>query len=239
MSRKHGVVGALPVAAVLLLQLAACDTAVGPASSRLRASSTMPRNAAPPAAFASAAQTLVPTAVPSLSGQASPISPAPVRVAALGNVFIRRGPDLAFDPVAVLPKGETAVATGRDVLANWLRIPLPDAASRLGWISIMSGFTQVSGEVDALPEIDPQEWPELAFVRNCTHHELMIQPTGLSLAPVYSFPANELRVNPGRYTVVDLEVDGYPEVSSIDIREGKTIEIMVDGLGEKKKCVLP
>jgi hypothetical protein len=162
-----------------------------------------------------------------------------VLVSALGNVYIRRGPDLAFNPVGLLSKGEVATAAGRDVLSNWVRVPLPEDVSRYGWISIMSEFTQVTGIVAGLPEIDPQEWPDLAWLRNCTFHELWIAPIGLAVPPAYEFPNNELRLDPGTYTITDADVDGYPEILKVEIREGKTIEVLIDGLGEKKKCPRP
>ncbi|HEY5984387.1 MAG TPA: hypothetical protein VIU38_13035 [Anaerolineales bacterium] len=163
----------------------------------------------------------------------------PVEVKAKGHVFIRRGPDLAFNPVSVLSPGETAVPTGRDVLGNWLRIPLPGAPSKAGWISIMTEFTEVRGDIQLLPEISPVVWPDLAFVRNCTFHELMIKPGGIILPAVINFPANDVQVNPGEYVVIDLDVDSYPQVLSIDIREGSSIDIVVDGNGMKKKCPVP
>ena len=79
-----------------------------------------------------------------------------VQVAVLGNVYIRRGPDLGFNPVASLARGDVVTANGRDVLSKWLRIPLPADASQQGWISIMSDFTRVTGDVRSLPEIEPQ-----------------------------------------------------------------------------------
>ncbi len=164
---------------------------------------------------------------------------ARVSVTALGNVNIRRGPDLAFNPIAVLTRGAVVNADGRDVLSNWLRIPLPNDKSSVGWISIMSEFTRVQGEVGALPEVEPQEWPALAALRNCTLHELWIDPAGVALPPVYEFPYNELRLNPGTYAILDVDVDGYPEILKAELREGMTIEVLIDGLGEKKKCPPP
>jgi len=156
--------------------------------------------------------------------------------AAKGNVFIRRGPNLAFNPISVLWKGETAIATARDVLGDWLRIAPPDDPGRDGWISIMSEFTTVTGDIDRLAEIEAPDWPELAFLRNCTHNQMVLDPGGLLIPPVDSFPENQVRVNPGSYVVIDVDVDGYPEVLSVQIAEGSAIDIVLDGTGEKKKC---
>jgi hypothetical protein len=157
-------------------------------------------------------------------------------MAASGNRFVLRGPDLAFNPISVLRKDQTAVATARDVLGDWLRVAAPDDPGRHGWISIMSEFTTVTGDIDSLAELEVADWPELAFLRNCTHNQMVLDPGGLLIPPVDSFPENDVRVNPGRYTVVDVDVDGYPEVMDVDIQEGSDVDIVVDGTGEKKKC---
>ena len=67
----------------------------------------------------------------------------------------------------------------------------------------------------------------------------MVNPVGLALPSVFEFPNNELRLNPGTYSIVDPEVDGYPEILKVDLAEGKTVEVLVDGLGEKKRCPPP
>lgn len=162
-----------------------------------------------------------------------------MQVEAKGNLFIRRGPDLAFDPISVLPRGQTALPNGRDVLTDWLRVPLPDDVSRVGWISIMSEFTQVTGDVHALPEIEPTDWPRLAFLRNCTHHEMLVEPAGITIPSVDNFPDNDVRINPGSYSVIDVNVEDYPEVLSVEIKEGSAVDILTDGNGEKKKCPAP
>lgn len=188
----------------------------------------------------SAAAVVFATSMPTVSETAR--SPhADVRVIALGNVYIRRGPNTAFNPISVLTKGRSAVATGRDVLSKWLRIRVPDAASDSdsGWISIMTDFTQVEGAVDSLPELDPQDWPELASLRNCTLHEMRVEPVGLTLPPVYDFPFNDVRIDPGMYSIIDVDLDGYPGVLQVEIREGMSIDVIVDGSGEKKKCPPP
>jgi hypothetical protein len=166
-------------------------------------------------------------------------TPVRVEIHARGNLFVRRGPNLAFNAIAVLPKGEVARASGRDVLSDWVRIPVPGDATQSGWVSIMSDFTAIVGDVNLLPEIEPVEWPELAFLRNCTYHELSADPGGIVLPAVQNFPDNDVRMNPGTYTVVDVDVDGYPEVLTVEIREGSAVDIVVDGNGEKKKCPMP
>ena len=103
----------------------------------------------------------------------------------------------------------------------------------------MSDFTEVTGDVRSLPEIEPAEWPALASVRNCTYHLMTLEPGGITVPSIIYFPDNDVQVNPGSYTVHDVDVDDYPDVQSIDISEGSAVDIIVDGLGMKKKCPVP
>jgi hypothetical protein len=139
----------------------------------------------------------------------------------------------------VLPKGEVVLATARDVLSDWVMIPVPGNGQQSGWVSIMSNFTEIVGDVTVLPEVEPTEWPQLAFLRNCTFHELIADPGGIVIPAVDNFPNNDVRVNPGTYTVVDVDIDGYPEVLTVEIHEGSAVDVVVDGNGEKKKCPMP
>ena len=172
-----------------------------------------------------------PTPIPSLS----PV----LVVAAKGNLFIRRGPNMAFNPVAALLRGQSAMASGRDVLAGWLQIQIPGGAGRTGWISIETDFTTVQGDVRSLPEMETTDWPIPAFLQNCTHHEMSVDPGGIVLPAVDNFPDNNVRINPGSYTVHDVDIDEYPEVMKVVLKEGSAIDVQVDGNGEKKKCVAP
>lgn len=168
------------------------------------------------------------------------IVPSRVTVTAVnGNIFIRRGPDLAFNSISVLTKGQTAIARARDVLARWLEIEVPGDPERTGWITIVTSYTSVAGDVQGLPEVEQTIWPELASLRNCTHHLMTTDPGGVDIPPVDYFPDNEVRINPGVYSILDLDVDKYPEVLSVTIREGSALDILTDGTGEKKKCPLP
>jgi len=47
---------------------------------------------------------------------------------------------------------------------------------------------------------------------------------------------NEAQINPGVYTVYDLFVPGEPAIETIDVREGVTVYITVNGLGVSHKC---
>lgn len=193
-----------------------------------------------------ATSTLTPTAstttqVPYVTPMkgASPTAATVSVTAVKGNVFIRRGPDVAFNPTSVLREGQTAVAVGRDVLTKWLEIRSPEEPAESGWISIVTQFTSVTGDSRSLPVIEPGDWPIPAFLRNCTHHELIAYPGGVLIPPVDAFPDNDVQINPGSYKVIDTDVDGYPEVLSVDLREGSAVDIRIDGNGEKKKCPPP
>jgi hypothetical protein len=156
--------------------------------------------------------------------------------AAKGNLFIRRGPDLAYNAVSVLIEGQNAKAVARDVLGGWLQIFLPDHPRETGWISIQSRYSEVKGDVMSLPEFMPTDWPARAWLRNCTDHQMLVNPGGIHISPVNNFPDNEVQLNPGVYTVHDLEVDGYPEVMELEIKEGSEKDILDQGDGKRRTC---
>lgn len=152
-----------------------------------------------------------------------------------GNVFIRRGPHMAYNPIDVLYKDTSVQAIARDVLSKWVQIIIPKS-NKTGWISVQTEYTQLTGDLNSLPEITPTDWPIPAYLRNCTHHQMYIMPSEIVLPSTYGQPENEIWVYPGFYTAYDLDVPGEPEVFQADIREGMTAEILDDGLGEHRKC---
>jgi hypothetical protein len=156
-----------------------------------------------------------------------------------GNLFIRRGPDLAFNPIAVLNDGQTAMAIQRDVLANWLQIPIPSLPGKTGWVSIQSHFSTVSGDVMSLPEYNQTVWPVGASLRNCTHDQMEADPAGIVIPPIDNFPDNEVQLNPGSYFIRDIDVEHSPTVLKVQIVEGSALDILTDGNGVRKKCPLP
>ena len=108
----------------------------------------------------------------------------------------------------------------------------------MGWVTIVTQYTQVNGDVEDLPEISPNEWPELAFLRNCTHDLMVANPIGITIPPLEYFPDNEVQIDPGEYSIVDVDIDKYPEVMKVQMKEGSVIDIIYDGTGEKHKCPL-
>jgi len=145
---------------------------------------------------------------------------------------------LAFNAVAVLLDGESEPVLARDVLGKWVQIPIP-GQSRTGWISIQTKYSIVSGDVMSLAENTPSYWPELAFLRNCTYDQMVVEPSGVVLPSLRNFPLNDVQINPGIYKIYDTDVDGYPEVMKVEVKEGLAIDVQFDGNGDKRKCPVP
>ncbi|MBI1856327.1 MAG: SH3 domain-containing protein [Chloroflexi bacterium] len=153
-----------------------------------------------------------------------------------GNLFIRRGPGLGYNPIAVLAKGESVTALARDPLTRWLQVSIPGQAGKTGWVSIQTNYSLINGDVMKLPDILPTEWPVGAYLRNCTNHQMIVKPGDTLIPPVSGYPDNEVAIYPGRYSVYDYDLSGQPEVLVVDLREGVEIDIRVDGSGERRKC---
>ncbi len=185
-----------------------------------------------------ATATSTPTTVPATATEISPTATTQPRVvisAVKGNIFIRRGPDMAFNPIGVLYKDTSAPVIARDVLSNWVQIVIPNSDQK-GWISIQTQYSKVDGDLKTLPEFTTTEWPTPAYLRNCTHHQMYILPAEVILLSSFDQPDNMVWLYPGTYTVYDLEVSGEPEVTTVEVREGVTVEILDDGAGEHRKC---
>ena len=185
-----------------------------------------------------ATATSTPTTVPATATEISPTATTQPRVvisAVKGNIFIRRGPDMAFNPIGVLYKDTSAPVIARDVLSNWVQIVIPNSDKK-GWISIQTQYSKVDGDLKTLPEFTTTEWPTPAYLRNCTHHQMYILPAEVILLSSFDQPDNMVWLYPGTYTVYDLEVSGEPEVTTVEVREGVTVEILDDGAGEHRKC---
>lgn len=187
------------------------------------------------ASSTSSAKFETPTAVITDLAATQTILPVITITAIKGNLFIRRGPDMAFNPIGVLYENSTAVVIGRDVLSKWVQIIIPDSQN-MGWVSTQTDYSKVAGDLSLLPDFTPTEWPLPAYIRNCTHHQMYILPGEITLPSTFETPENEIWLYPGRYNVYDLDVPGEPEVLQVDMREGLELDIRVDGLGEKRKC---
>jgi hypothetical protein len=170
---------------------------------------------------------IVPTPTPSL--------PKVTITAVKGNLFIRRGPGMPFNQIAVLYKDTSAEVIAHDVLSNWVQIKFPNS-SKTGWVSIQTQYSLIEGDLNDVPEQSPTEWPVPAYVQNCTYHQMYVMPIEAVIPSIYNSPDNEIRINPGSYTVYDIDVPGEPEVKEIEVKEGSQIEIVDDGAGDHHKC---
>jgi hypothetical protein len=152
-----------------------------------------------------------------------------------GSLNIRRGPSVDYNPIGVMAEGEAAIAIGRDRIRRWLYIRFPTNQNANGWISTLTDYTQISGDVDQLP-IKTVEPADPAFIRNCTKHTMWILPTQVELLPKLNEPYNELRFPPGEYLVYDSDVASDLAIQEITLREGSAVDILFDGDNEKSKC---
>ena len=182
----------------------------------------------PVAVIAEATQTEIPTAAAAQSS---------VTIGAVkGNLFIRRGPDMAFNPIGVLYEGSSTKVIARDVLSKWAQIKDPKSDA-IGWVSLQTKYSQLDGDLATLPEVTVEDWPIPAYLRNCSYHRMYVLPSQIYLESYLSYPENEIWLYPGEYTVYDLEAGSDPvEVLQVSIREGSDVEVLVNGLGEKRIC---
>jgi hypothetical protein len=180
----------------------------------------------------STTQVEIPTATEIIQ---TPSLPRVTISAVKGNIFIRRGPDMAFNPIGVLYKGTNATVLARDVLSKWVKIEIPNS-DKTGWVSIQTIFSQIEGEIKDLPEYTPTEWPVAAYLRNCTYHQMYVVPFETVVPSYFQHPDNEIWIYPGTYKIFDIDVSGDPEVGEIVVKEGSDIEIHDDGLGGHRIC---
>lgn len=191
----------------------------------------LPATATPPPATSTSAVSPTP--------EASAASTTPVRVSASGgNMTLRRGPATAYDIRGYFLAGQTTLAVARNAAADWLLVEDPSQTTRTAWVSATSRYIKLEAEaaaIQALPieSVDP---PLPAFIRNCTFHPMLIQPAGVLLAEQFDSPNNMRAFNPGVYEAYDQNQEGKPKVLSAELREGKTIDIIKDGLNNTYPC---
>jgi hypothetical protein len=184
--------------------------------------------------------TPLPTPTPDLPTEVPPTltaTPA-VRVTAIdGNLYIRRGPGTVYNRIGLLKKGESADVIGQDVLSKWVQINIPNTEIT-GWVSLLTPFSQIDGNLSAIPAFTFTEWPEPAYIKNCTEHDMLVGPNEIYLFSLWtnSKYLNEEQFDPGVYEIYDLFVPGEPLVETIDLQEGETFYITVNGLGVEHNC---
>jgi hypothetical protein len=157
-----------------------------------------------------------------------------VTISATGNVFIRRGPGLAYNTVSYMTSGQQARARARNTAGDWLYVERPDSAGNFGWV-FRGTYTQVQGDPLSL-EVMSVGPAEPAYLRNCTFHPMRILPGDFILAEQFDSMNNIHQVNPGAYEAYDQNVEGDPLVLSPTVREGQTIDIVMDGLHNTYSC---
>jgi hypothetical protein len=221
----------------LLLASQACSISRRPAATVTQPS--VNGLAATPSSTPSLVPTVPPTTpVPTPTEQVTPTETTPVVtvMAVKGNLAIRKGPDVVFDAVDTLHDGESAQAVARSILDGWVEIPIPSQPGKMGWVSLNTAYSVVSGDVLDLPMIRIVEWPTGAYLRNCTTHQMIVRPLDTLLPPVSASPDNRVWFPPGLYTIYDQEVEGQPEVLWVQLRPQYSIDIKKDGNGVKSSC---
>lgn len=199
----------------------------------------LPTATAPP--LVTIVRTSTPLSPPVAAPAATDISPTPLPsvtiIAASGNIYIRRGPGMEYNPIGVLHKGASAQIIAQDVLSDWVQIQVPET-DLTGWVSIQTMFSRIDGDLSQLPNFTFTEWPEPAYIKNCTEHDMMIAPGEIYLPSLYTNAQylNEIQVNPGTYIAYDLFIPGEPEAQEFEIREGTQAYITFNGLGVEHKC---
>ena len=185
--------------------------------------------------------TSTPLPSPTIAPTETEVPPTPLlRVtitASGGNLYIRRGPGTEYDKVGLLSKGSSADVIGRDVLSRWAQVNIP-GTDATGWVSMLTDFTQLNGDLNSVPDFTFTEWAEPAFIKNCTEHNMFIEPGEITLYSLWTNKdyLNEVQVDPGIYTFYDLNLPDEPQTETVDIREGETYYILVNGLGVKHNC---
>ena len=190
---------------------------------------------------ATAFPTATPLPPPTAAPTATVILPTPLPSVTLtavdGNLYIRRGPGMPYNPIGFLRKGVSAQVIARDVLSNWVQINIPELDTT-GWVYIHTPFSKIEGDLNQLPDFTFTEWPAPAYIKNCTEHDMYITPGDIVLPSLYTNAKylNEVQVDPGTYTAYDLFYPDEPQAQILDVREGVTAYLTINGLGEGHKC---
>ena len=153
-----------------------------------------------------------------------------------GNLNVRRGPDVGYNPVSGLLKGETATVIARNDTGDWLKLSsIPKLPGKTGWVNAKTKYSLVTGDVMSLP-VETVSPPQPAYILKCTSHSMDMYPIGISVPPKNEKPNNKVDIAPGEYEVFDSAVAGSPSVASITVLEGQTARIKTDGNGINFPC---
>jgi hypothetical protein len=176
---------------------------------------------------------------PAMESTPSPTPPTVTVTILNGDLSIRTGPDISFDAIAKLQDGDTVTALARSIMDGWVQIQIPSQAGKMGWISIQTNYSIVTGNLLDLPRIDIVEWNVGSYLNNCTSHQMIVKPGGKILQPVESPTENGVWFTPGTYSVFDMDVDGQPIVANLTVLEHREYNIRKDGNGQRSDCPQP
>lgn len=187
--------------------------------------------------------TNTPLPTPTLIPAVTEIPPTPIVspvhiIAASGNLYIRRGPGTPYNRIGLLPKGTSAEVIGQDMLSKWVQIKIPESENT-GWVSLLTPFTKLDGDLSIVPAFTFTEWPQPAYIKNCTEHDMLLGPGDIFIYNLYTNAQylNEIQVDPGTYKIYDaFDPDNLVFIDSVDIREGDTYYAVVDGTGTHHNC---
>ena len=190
---------------------------------------------ATPQNTATSTYTAVPLAIPTNLASMTPVLPLVTITAINGNLYIRRGSGSDFNPTGVLLQGQTATALGRDILGEWLYIPIPSETGRFGWVSTLTIYSSIGGRMMDLPVVD-SDLAVPAFIENCSLDNMIVQPSGVIIPPGNQFPNNIFQFDPGEYTIHDYDTSNRNNQGmNVDLREGEQFQIT--GMGSARhKC---
>jgi hypothetical protein len=178
-------------------------------------------------------------AVPTIAATASPTFPLVTITAINGNLYIRRGSGSDFNPIGALLEGQTAKAYGRDILDEWLYIPIPSQTGKFGWVSTLTIYSSISGQPMDLPVVD-SALAVPAFIQNCSIHNMIVWPVGVIIPPVNDYPDNIVQFDPGKYLVQDYD-NGKSNPNGnqgtvVDLKEGEQFRLTALGTAAGHKC---
>jgi len=190
---------------------------------------------ATPQITATSTYTAVSSAVPANLTSTTPTLPLVTITAINGNLYIRRGSGSDFNPIGVLLQGQTATASGRDILGEWLYVPIPSETGKFGWVSTLTIYSSIAGRIMDLPVVD-SDLAVPAFIENCSLDNMIVQPSGVIIPPGNQFPNNIFQFDPGEYTIHDYDTSNRNNQGmNVDLREGEQFQIT--GMGSARhKC---
>lgn len=144
---------------------------------------------------------------------------------------------MAYNRIGVLKRGESAEVIGQDMLSRWAQIKIPNSDAT-GWVSLMTSYSQIQGDLKNVPHFTFTDFPKAAYIKNCTEHVLLVMPGEYYLENLFTNAQylNEVRVDSGVYSIYDVTLPDEPLIQTVDMQEGETAYITVNGLGETHKC---